>query len=190
MSSAPKGCCCIRTALPAIVVLSLFTPTQASAYQEGPLLKDAVASFTCATTYSRAMFHAAARSAVRDPVITTHERAIVRKVVRCQRSAKSRRNVRFHWKRYSRSAARKRTVVSLTPYQCPNGTRWAIPCAIVMCESHGSWSAYNPSGASGPYQLLAKGAPMPADTAAKRLTHHRIASNLYAGGAGRSHWVC
>lgn len=53
--------------------------------------------------------------------------------------------------------------------------------------SHGSWSAYNPSGALGPYQLLGKGAPFPADTRAKRLTHHRIAGALWDGGAGASH---
>lgn len=73
----------------------------------------------------------------------------------------------------------------ITPYG-----KWAIPPYIVMCESGGAWSAYNPSGASGPYQLLGWGAPMPANTTARQATHHRIAARLWAGGRGASHWVC
>lgn len=81
--------------------------------------------------------------------------------------------------------AYRERIDALTPYG-----EWAIPEYIVECESHGSWSAYNPSGAVGPYQLLGKGAPFPVTSKADKLTHHRIASDLWAGGAGASHWVC
>lgn len=73
----------------------------------------------------------------------------------------------------------------LTPYG-----RWAIPTYIVECESGGSWSAYNPSGAVGPYQLLGWGAPYPAVTMHEKMMHHRIARDVWAGGAGASNWVC
>lgn len=80
--------------------------------------------------------------------------------------------------------------IALTPYPGPNGTRWAIPWSIVACESGGSWSAANPSGAIGPYQLLGHGAPWPVTSESDKMAHHRIASALWAGGAGRSAWVC
>ena len=73
----------------------------------------------------------------------------------------------------------------ITPYG-----KWAIPPYIVGCESGGAWGAYNPSGASGPYQLLGWGAPMPASTPRRKAQHHIIAARLWAGGRGASHWVC
>lgn len=82
------------------------------------------------------------------------------------------------------------------PYPGPNGTRWAIPWYIINCERDkslgmaGIWRSHNPSGAIGPYQLLGHGAPWPANTPAARRAHHRIASRLWAGGAGAHHWVC
>jgi hypothetical protein len=87
--------------------------------------------------------------------------------------------------------ARKRHPKFTLPYPGPGGTRWAIPWRIVACESGGSWGAYNPSGAAGPYQIMAFwGRPFPANTAAARWAHHRIAARLWQGGAGASHWVC
>jgi len=83
-----------------------------------------------------------------------------------------------------------REIHRLTPYRCSFG-RSAIPCAIVMCESRGKWTAYNPSGAAGRYQIMPfHGRPFPVNTAAKRLAHHRIASRLWRGGAGASQWSC
>jgi hypothetical protein len=69
--------------------------------------------------------------------------------------------------------ARARHPELALPFPGPNGTRWAIPWAVVKCESgtSGLWRAANPSGAVGPYQLLGW---------AKRLVHHRIAARLYA----------
>lgn len=78
----------------------------------------------------------------------------------------------------------------ITPYRCGFG-RSAIPCYIVMCESRGRWTAYNPSGAAGPYQLMpVHRRPWPANTRAARLAHHRIAARLWNGGRGAQNWVC
>lgn len=88
-----------------------------------------------------------------------------------------------------RAAAASDCIPGVTVYAGGGGC-WSIPAEIVACESGYSWSAANPSGAIGPYQLLGKGAVWPVRTVADKREHHRIAANLYAGGAGRSHWVC
>lgn len=67
--------------------------------------------------------------------------------------------------------------------------KWAIPPYIVACESHGSWYAHNPSGASGPYQLLGWGAPYPATTPQTWALNHVIAARVWrTQGAGA--WTC
>lgn len=68
----------------------------------------------------------------------------------------------------------------------PNG--WAIPAHIVSCESGGSWSAYNPSGALGPYQFYGWPIPWPVTNYAEAQQHHAMAAKLWAGGSGASHW--
>ena len=71
---------------------------------------------------------------------------------------------------------------------------WAIPEAIVMCESGGNFSALNPSsGAGGAYQILpstwsaygGQGLPHSAPPAEQ----HRIAAMIWAD-SGPSAWVC
>jgi peptidoglycan hydrolase CwlO-like protein len=71
---------------------------------------------------------------------------------------------------------------------------WAIPEAIVMCESGGNFSALNPtSGAGGAYQILpstwaaygGRGLPHEASPAEQ----HRIAAMIWAD-SGPSAWVC
>ena len=71
---------------------------------------------------------------------------------------------------------------------------WAIPQAIVMCESGGNFGAVNPSsGAGGAYQILpstwqlygGKGQPNNASPAEQ----HRIASQIWRD-SGSSAWVC
>jgi peptidoglycan hydrolase CwlO-like protein len=71
---------------------------------------------------------------------------------------------------------------------------WAIPEAIVMCESGGNFEALNPSsGAGGAYQILpstwrlygGKGLPHEAPPAEQ----HRIAALIWAD-SGPSAWVC
>lgn len=84
---------------------------------------------------------------------------------------------------------RYRAFRKIAPYP-GGGTYWAIPWYVVSCESGGSWTAYNPSGAAGPYQLLGWGAPFPATTWREKMENHRIAAELWAGGAGAGNWVC
>lgn len=70
---------------------------------------------------------------------------------------------------------------------------WVIPESIVMCESGGNWNAHNPSGATGPYQLMpehfAAGGAC-ADLDWSQPGQHSCAARLWAGGAGRSNWAC
>jgi multidrug efflux pump subunit AcrA (membrane-fusion protein) len=71
---------------------------------------------------------------------------------------------------------------------------WAIPQAIVMCESGGNFGAVNPSsGAGGAYQILpstwdlygGQGEPQNAPKAEQ----DRIAAEIWADSGG-SAWVC
>jgi peptidoglycan hydrolase CwlO-like protein len=71
---------------------------------------------------------------------------------------------------------------------------WAIPQAIVMCESGGSFDALNPSsGAGGAYQILPStwesygGEGSPEDASPQE--QHDIASQIWADSGG-SAWVC
>lgn len=107
------------------------------------------------------------------------------KLRKCARTQKTYRKMLKTHKRRKRTHAWVARIDAITPYG-----KWAIPPYIVMCESGGAWSAYNPSGASGPYQLLGKGAIMPASYPRAWAQHHTIAYNLWAGGNGASHWVC
>jgi peptidoglycan hydrolase CwlO-like protein len=71
---------------------------------------------------------------------------------------------------------------------------WAIPEAIVMCESGGNFQALNPSsGAGGAYQILPStwklygGAGLPHE--APPAEQHRIAAMIWAD-SGPAAWVC
>jgi hypothetical protein len=115
----------------------------------------------------------------------------------CAKGDRARKQMRedaAYWRQSYRGWQRSEELArSLTPYVDPNGNRWAIPWEIVWCESGpgGSWTAYNESsGARGPYQFLGWDVPWPVYTDADKLAHHRMAAELWAGGAGRSHWVC
>lgn len=131
-----------------------------------------------------------ARYARREEPLTHGQKVWVKHLALCLATKK-----KSHWAYVKKHRWRKRfrarlAYHRLTPYVCANGTRWAIPCYIVACESHYSWWARNPSGAVGPYQLLGWGAIYPARTWAQRMQNHRIAARVYAGGRGRSNWVC
>jgi peptidoglycan hydrolase CwlO-like protein len=72
---------------------------------------------------------------------------------------------------------------------------WAIPAAIVMCESGGQNLPPNSAGASGYYQILpstwkGEGGPGPAAYLASKAAQDAVAARLWAGGAGASNWVC
>jgi hypothetical protein len=72
---------------------------------------------------------------------------------------------------------------------------WAIPYAIVLCESGGQNLTPNSAGASGYYQILPStwtgaGGSGPAAYLAPKSEQDRIASILWNHGAGASNWVC
>jgi septal ring factor EnvC (AmiA/AmiB activator) len=80
------------------------------------------------------------------------------------------------------------------PSYGPNGN-WAIPYAIVLCESGGQNLTPNSAGASGYYQIIpstwaAYGGTGPAAYLASKAEQDAVASRIWAGGSGASAWVC
>ncbi len=73
---------------------------------------------------------------------------------------------------------------------------FAIPKAIVMCESGGDYGALNPStGAGGAYQFLPEtykglGGQAEAPHLAPKSEQDRLAAKLWADGQGRGNWEC
>jgi septal ring factor EnvC (AmiA/AmiB activator) len=72
---------------------------------------------------------------------------------------------------------------------------WAIPYAIVLCESGGQNLPPNYAGASGYYQIMPAtwklfGGPGPAAYLASKAEQDAIAAKIWNGGAGASNWVC
>jgi septal ring factor EnvC (AmiA/AmiB activator) len=72
---------------------------------------------------------------------------------------------------------------------------WAIPYAIVLCESGGQNLPPNSAGASGYYQILPAtwklfGGTGPAAYLAPKAEQDAVASRIWNGGAGASNWVC
>jgi len=80
------------------------------------------------------------------------------------------------------------------PSYGPSGG-WAIPYAIVLCESGGQDLTPNSAGASGYYQIMPAtwklfGGPGPAAYLAPKSEQDAVASRIWNGGAGASNWVC
>jgi peptidoglycan hydrolase CwlO-like protein len=72
---------------------------------------------------------------------------------------------------------------------------WAIPWAVVQCESGGQNLPPNSAGASGYYQILPStwrgaGGSGPAAYLASKAEQDRVAASLWDGGRGASNWVC
>ncbi len=72
---------------------------------------------------------------------------------------------------------------------------WAIPQAIVMCESGGQNLGPNYAGASGYYQFLPStwsglGGSTPAAYLAPKSEQDRLAAKLWDGGRGAHNWDC
>ena len=75
------------------------------------------------------------------------------------------------------------------------GGGWAIPYAIVLCESGGQNLSPNSAGASGYYQIMPAtwklfGGSGPAAYLASKAEQDAIAAKIWNGGAGASNWVC
>jgi peptidoglycan hydrolase CwlO-like protein len=88
-------------------------------------------------------------------------------------------------------AARARAAVD----KAGPGGPWAIPWAIVQCESGGQNLPPNSAGASGFYQMMpATWAGLGGSTSdaykASKAEQDRLASKLWNNGAGASNWVC
>jgi len=88
-------------------------------------------------------------------------------------------------------AARAAAAVSVAG---PGGP-WAIPWAIVQCESGGQNLSPNSAGASGYYQMMPAtwrglGGSTPHAYQASKAEQDRLAAQLWAGGAGARNWVC
>jgi septal ring factor EnvC (AmiA/AmiB activator) len=80
------------------------------------------------------------------------------------------------------------------PTYGPSGG-WAIPYAIVLCESGGQNLTPNSAGASGYYQIMPAtwklfGGAGPAAYLASKSEQDAVASRIWNGGAGASNWVC
>jgi hypothetical protein len=148
----------------------------------------------CGRLFTQAQFKKYAGKVYYRTKITKRAGARMKQMVRCQHSPKAERKMRKLRRELkaarTQRARQARIATSLTPYNCGSMGRFAIPCYIIACESGGSWSAYNPSGARGPYQFLGWNVPWPVRSEADKIAHHRMGARLWAGGSGASHWVC
>ena len=92
------------------------------------------------------------------------------------------------------AAAASATPTASGPTFGPSGG-WAIPYAIVLCESGGQNLSPNSAGASGYYQIMPAtwklfGGTGPAAYLASKAEQDAVASRIWNGGAGAHNWVC
>ncbi len=108
----------------------------------------------------------------------------------------------------ARAAAAAAAAVAATPTTAPASSAptssgpalgpsggWAIPYAIVLCESGGQNLPPNSAGSAGYYQILPStwklyGGSGPAAYLAGKAEQDAVASRIWAGGSGASQWVC
>lgn len=153
--------------------LAVLAPRQARAAREVRAERDSLAAKTAALhaqeqTLSRA--RAARQAALR---ATTADRRRAERELRSLEAAQQ------------RAAVDKRG---------PGGP-WAIPWAIVQCESGGQNMPPNYAGASGYYQFIpstwrALGGSTPHAYQAPKAEQDRLAAKLWAGGSGARNWDC
>jgi hypothetical protein len=115
---------------------------------------------------------------------------MLRRLRRCDRSPGTRGSL-LRLNRAARAAWLARLVPPLSYGQ------WAIPGAIVMCESHGQNLPPNSAGASGYYQDMpgtwaAYGGAAYAAQAyeATKAQQDEVNARIWNGGSGASQWVC
>jgi septal ring factor EnvC (AmiA/AmiB activator) len=96
----------------------------------------------------------------------------------------------------ARRAAQAPAPAAINPLGQTGGSGgWAIPYAIVLCESGGQNLPPNSAGASGYYQIIPStwklfGGTGPAAYQASKAEQDAVASRIWRGGAGASNWVC
>jgi prefoldin subunit 5 len=99
----------------------------------------------------------------------------------------------------SRTGALQRALTKLKAELAASAGRaygnWAIPEAIVTCESGGQNVGPNSAGASGYYQFLPStwaglGGSTPAAYLAPKSEQDRLAAKLWDGGRGAANWDC
>jgi predicted nucleic acid-binding Zn-ribbon protein len=95
----------------------------------------------------------------------------------------------------AQQAAAQQAASSFTPVALGPTGGWAIPYAIVLCESGGANVPPNSAGASGYYQIIPStwklfGGSGPAAYLTSKAEQDAVASRIWRGGAGASNWVC
>ncbi len=96
------------------------------------------------------------------------------------------------------AAAARAAALAVGRYSGPALTAtagWAIPYAIVLCESGGQNLPPNSAGASGYYQIIPGtwrlfGGTGPAAYLTSKAEQDAVAARIWNGGAGASNWVC
>ena len=94
----------------------------------------------------------------------------------------------------AQAAANAAPAAPVGPALGPSGG-WAIPYAIVLCESGGQNLPPNYAGASGYYQIIPGtwalyGGSGPAAYLASKAEQDAVASRIWDGGAGAANWDC
>jgi septal ring factor EnvC (AmiA/AmiB activator) len=93
------------------------------------------------------------------------------------------------------AAAQATPTAPAAPGASGGDSGWAIPYAIVLCESGGQNLPPNSAGASGYYQIIPStwrrfGGTGPAAYLASEAEQSAVAASIWNGGAGASNWVC
>jgi septal ring factor EnvC (AmiA/AmiB activator) len=95
----------------------------------------------------------------------------------------------------AQQAAEQATTMQASGPALGSSAGWAIPYAIVLCESGGQNLPPNSAGASGYYQIIPStwtsfGGSGPAAYLASKSEQDAVAARIYRGGAGVSNWDC
>ena len=185
-----------KWSLLAITLVAASTPAITAADDAPQVSAPAASAVTanqdpCKVRYRQKTHERYVKAVYRRDRVSMVARRKARKMRSCSYSVKATRNMRGVLRREVRDRRMRIVIEAVTPFSGPDGTRWAIPWRGVYCESKGSWSAYNSSGAAGPYQIMSMhGRPWPVRTMRDKMKHHRIAARLWAGGRGARNWVC
>lgn len=137
-----------RSCIIALVLATVLAGAQATAEGEpdsgAPAAVAAQAPAGCAKAYSRATFHKAARRSFVTFPYTAHEQKTLKRVIRCQRSDRSRRIVRRHLDGY-KAGYRARFRWHIAWAKVPAWLRNTLG-RIAACESGGNPRAVDSSG--------------------------------------------